>query len=332
MQGPWPGTDVSPKCLAGVSMKTFSGRRGFTLVELLVVIAIIGVLVALLLPAVQSARESARRMQCSNNLKQLGLAIHNYHDVFLAFPINTLPNSGPAPNWNDNSGFKHWSWMSRVLPFMEQQSLYQSLNVGDNTLRQSQQFIATQIKTYLCPSDDYSKRGPRTDGHNLANLSPPLPLGQTNYRGVSGSNWQWGDARWNPVRSIDSSADGLLVGDGIFYRVDYLRPRRMAMIGDGLSNTSMVGEDLPQLNTHCSWPYANHTQGTCAIWPNAKQANGKNFPPTDWPNVYSFHSQHPSGLNFAFADGAVTFVTNNVDIAIYRARATISTGEAAQSQ
>jgi hypothetical protein len=90
--------------------------------------------------------------------------------------------------------------MSRVLPFMEQQSLYQNLNVGTNTLRQSQQFIATQIKTFLCPSDDYSKRGPRTDGTNMANLSPPQPLGQTNYRGVSGSNWQWGDAGSGAMR------------------------------------------------------------------------------------------------------------------------------------
>jgi len=308
-------------------------RRGFTLVELLVVIAIIGVLVALLLPAVQSARESARRMQCGNNLKQIGLGIHNYHDTFNNFPINSLPNS-PAPNWNDNSGFKHWSWMSRILPFIEQQNLYANLNIEHNTLRQSQQYVATQIKSFLCPSDDYTKRGPRLDGHNLGTpaLSVPLPLGQTNYRGVSGANWQWGDARWNPVRSVDNAVDGLLNGDGLFYRQDYLRPRRMSMITDGLSNTSMVGEDLPQLNTHCSWPYSNHTQGTCAIWPNAKKADGTNFPPTDWPNVYSFHSRHPNGLQFAFADGSVTFVANNIDIAIYRARSTIGTGESVQSQ
>jgi prepilin-type N-terminal cleavage/methylation domain-containing protein/prepilin-type processing-associated H-X9-DG protein len=311
-------------------MRQSSLRRGFTLVELLVVIAIIGVLVALLLPAVQSAREAARRMQCGNNLRQIGVAVHNYIDTNSNFPYNYLPTSNPNPNWNDNSNFQHWSWMSRILPFIEQQNLYQNLNVGVNTLRQSQQYVSTQIKTFLCPSDDYSKKGPRLDGHNLGTpaLSVPLPLGQTNYRGVSGQNWQWGDARWNPIKSAtDPSLDGLLAGDGIFYRIDYLKPRRLAMITDGTSNTFMVGEDLPQLNTHCSWPYSNHTQGTCGIWPNAKQANGNPFPPTDWPNVYSFHSRHPGGLQFAFADGSVTFIPENIDKTIYRAMATIEGGE-----
>ena len=144
-------------------MRSLSLRRGFTLVELLVVIAIIGVLVALLLPAVQAARESARRMQCANNLRQIGLGTHNYHDVNLAFPFNYLPVTNPSPNWNDNSNFQHWSWLSRILPFIEQQNLYSTLNVGVNTLRQSQQGVGTQIKTFLCPSDDYTKKGPRLD-------------------------------------------------------------------------------------------------------------------------------------------------------------------------
>jgi len=311
-------------------MRSLSRLRAFTLVELLVVIAIIGVLVALLLPAVQSAREASRRMQCANNLKQIGLGVHNYHDTHGTFPINYLPTSNPAPNWNDNSNFPHWSWMSRILPYIEQQNLYQQLNVGVNTLRQSQPYVATQIKTFLCPSDDYARRGPRTDGHNLT-LNPPFPLGQTNYRGVSGANWAWGDARWNPIRStIDGSTDGLLAGDGIFYRIDYLKPRRFSMITDGTSNTFMCGEGLPQLNTHCSWPYANHTQGTCAIWPNAKQPNGQPYAATDWPNAYAFHSRHPNGLQFCFADGSVTFIANNIDIPTYRALATIQGGETIQ--
>ena len=311
-------------------MTLSSGRRGFTLVELLVVIAIIGVLVALLLPAVQAARESARRMQCSNNLKQMAIGIHNFHDTRLLFPHNTLPTS----NWADQSGGKNWSWISRILPFMEQQNLYNNLDIENKTLRQSQVYVATQVKTFLCPSDDYTRRGPRTDGHNLGTpaISPPLPLGQTNYKGVSGANWQWGEARWNPIVStIDgTSKDGLVAGDGLFYRKDDLKKLRMASITDGTSNTFMVGEDLPQKNTHCSWPYANHSNGTCAIWPNSKKTNGTEFTPTDWPNVYSFRSAHPNGLQFAFADGSVRFVPNSIDIAIYRALSTIAGNETSQ--
>ena len=89
----------------------------------------------------------------------------------------------------------------------------------------------------------------------------------------------------------------------------------------------MVGEDLPEWNTHNSWPYANHTQGTCAIWPNAKRPDGTRYDKTDWNNVYSFHSKHPNGLQFAFADGAVTFIPNNIDVPTYRALATIQSGE-----
>jgi prepilin-type processing-associated H-X9-DG protein len=185
----------------------------------------------------------------------------------------------------------------------------------------------------LCPSDDYTKRGPRLDGENLGfpPINPPLPLGQTNYRGVSGANWVYGDARWNPIKStIDGNTDGLTAGDGIFYRTDYLKPRRLAMITDGTSNTFLAGEDLPQRNQHCSWPYANHSQGTCAIYPNAKTPTGQFYDPTDWSNAYSFHSRHPSGLQFVFADGSVTFIADNIDIPTYRALATIQGGESVQ--
>lgn len=249
-------------------------QSGFTLVELLVVIAIIGVLVSLLLPAVQSAREAARRTQCSNNLRQIALGVHNYHDANGRFPINYLPVS--PVNWNDNSGFQHWSWMSRVLPFIEQQNLYVNLRVGENTLRQSQQWIATQIPTFLCPSDDLSRRGPRLDGHNLGTppLAQPLPLGQTNYRGVSGANWQWGDARWNPVRSVDGSGDGLTNGDGIFYRTDYLKPRRLAMITDGSSNTFMIGEDVPSITRTARGPMPTIPKARAPSGPTPSRPTG----------------------------------------------------------
>jgi prepilin-type N-terminal cleavage/methylation domain-containing protein len=104
--------------------------RGFTLVELLVVIAIIGVLVSLLLPAVQAAREAARRMQCSNNLHQIGMGMHNYHDVFLAFPVGVT--NSVAGNGNGSNG--NWTWPARLLPFVEQGTLYDQLRVGEGNI------------------------------------------------------------------------------------------------------------------------------------------------------------------------------------------------------
>src|SRR5262245_7551245 len=115
-----------PMLFPSPSRRAFS--RAFTLVELLVVIAIIGVLVALLLPAIQSARESARRMSCASNLRQIGLAMQNYHDTNQAFPIGTTnPNGGVTTVVNS-----HWTWPSRILPFIEQTGLYQQLNVGQD--------------------------------------------------------------------------------------------------------------------------------------------------------------------------------------------------------
>lgn len=311
-------------------MRTSPHQGGATLVEVLVVVAVIAALIALVFPAIQSAREASRRMQCASNLRQIAIGAQNYCDMFGVFPINYLPSRNPRPNWNDNSGFKHWSWLSRTLPFLEQQALYQTLNVGGNTLRQSERGIAAQVVLFLCPSDDYSHRGPRTDGDNLGTppLAAPLPLGHTNYKGVSGANWNWGDDRWNSVAStIDGSRDGLKSGDGMFYRSDFLTPRRLSSVSDGASSTFMIGEDLPRMNTHCSWPYANHSQGTCAIPPNARRPDGQHFEPDDWHNVYSFRSHHPYCLHFAFVDGSVKPVSNSVDSRVYRSCATIQGGD-----
>src|SRR5258708_30049909 len=128
-------------------MSPFSLRRGFTLVELLVVIAIIGVLVALLLPAVQAARESARRMQCQNNLKQMGLAMHTFHDTNQCLPPCAQSNTA-----------NRWGWQVAILPFIEQSSLFQQLGAPDLTTTASMPFPATpivqmKIPTYRCPTD-----------------------------------------------------------------------------------------------------------------------------------------------------------------------------------
>jgi prepilin-type N-terminal cleavage/methylation domain-containing protein len=316
------------------------GRRsGFTLIELLVVIAIVGILVALLLPAVQKVRESANRISCTNHLKQLGLAVHAYHNSQGYFPVNTLD----TVTWSNNWGGHNWSWLARILPYVEQEPLYRQANIPTNTLQESRAQCATQIPLFLCPSDPASHTGPRTDAYNLA----PTPVGQTNYKGVSGANWGWNstplpwdtdfgggscgaDARWVNA-SFDGSENGLNWGDGIFYRVDSHRPRRLSDVTDGTSNTFMIGEDVPAQNQHCSWPYANNANGTCGIGPNARRVDGTAYSPSDWPNVYSFHSLHPGGLLFAYADGSVHFIQEAIDLPTYRAMATMRSGEVVQA-
>jgi prepilin-type N-terminal cleavage/methylation domain-containing protein/prepilin-type processing-associated H-X9-DG protein len=320
---------------------------GFTLIELLVVIAIIGILIALLLPAVQKIREAAARMQCSNNLKQLALACHNYHDAEGRFPVNSLitdqQNNWVSPNW---------SWLARILPYIEQGNMYQEAGIPTQRLdggapiknpptNPTQIVVATQVKTFLCPSDD-SSQGPRTDRANLAGML----VGVTNYKGVAGANWGYyrlatlpndagrppniaTDARWINPSTINGSYNGLNDGDGIFFRADYRVKRRIADITDGTSNTFMIGEDIPSKNIHCAWPFANTATGTCAIAPNDKRLDGTEFAISDWPNLYSFRSRHLGGLQFAYADGSVHFISDTIPLSIYRAMATISGGEVA---
>jgi len=302
-----------------------SARRGFTLIELLVVIAIIAILIGLLAGAVQRIREAASRLQCRNNLKQIALATHAYHDTFSVLPVNTLP--GPLGPYDANN--PSWSWLARILPFIEQESLYRQGNIPTSTLYQSRETVATQVKLFLCPSDPYSNRGARTDDRNLGTFHPPnIPAGQTNYQGVGGANWNYGDPQWtNP--GINGSFDGLNYGDGIFYRYDWVAPKRIMDILDGASNTFMIAENLPEKTQWCSWPHANSSFGTCAIAPNVLGPGGKDYSPQDFANNIGFRSRHPGGLQFALADGSVHFVANSIELKLYRALATIQGGEVA---
>jgi prepilin-type N-terminal cleavage/methylation domain-containing protein/prepilin-type processing-associated H-X9-DG protein len=309
----------------------------FTLIELLVVIAIIAILIGLLVPAVQKVREAANRTQCINNLHQLALAVHAYHDVHKSYPPNTLILDRQS-NWNA----PNWSWLARILPYIEMNNLYVQGNIPNNTLLQSKDVVAAQIPVFLCPSDPTSASGPWTDRANLVGL----PVGLTNYKGVSGANWGlWSsaeakppndsggtligaDARWINPSTIDGSKNGLNDGDGIFFRTDYRHQRRIASVTDGTSNTFMIGEDVPSKDIHCAWPFANTASSTCAIAPNAKRPNGSEYASSDWPNTYSFHSWHQGGLHFALADGSVRFISDSISLPSYRALATIQGGEA----
>jgi prepilin-type N-terminal cleavage/methylation domain-containing protein len=313
----------------------------FTLIELLVVIAIIAVLIALLVPAVQKVREAAARSQCSNNLKQLALACHAYHDAQGTLPRNgarLYPETSHGPPQGTGCcglDAAHWSWLARLLPYIEQGTMAEQAGIPEGNMDASASVIevlAMVVPMFTCPSDESPRT--RTDD---ADVGAAAVMGVTSYKGVAGANW---GADYYPTdadfstsyRNVgtNGSFNGLERGDGIFWRGDIRSGSlRLTQISDGTSNTFMIGEDIPELILWNAWAYSNGSTATCAIPPNV----GVTIPPLgtadngDWPNRYSFRSRHPAGLNFANADGSVRFVTETVPLQIYQAMATINGGE-----
>ncbi|WP_237225564.1 DUF1559 domain-containing protein [Rubinisphaera sp. JC750] len=295
-----------------------SPRNGFTLIELLVVIAIIAILVALLLPAVQQAREAARRSSCKNNLKQIGLAMHNYHDTYNTLPpgsMNQNPNSlhGRAPNWN---------WMAHIAPFLELANAYDALNVGENPMAHLSDsrlgVLQTPVPAWRCPSDvgpelheDFVERKAR-DTVN----STDVPLVVANYLAVNSA----GNIR--PLPNNDGDGTTREVNDdatGAFYRNSKTRFRD---ITDGLSNTLIVGERIYEKSDGSgNRPAAGTGWLTCGADGNhnSRMASGLggghrllNCPENNECRR-AFLSNHKGGVQFVLADGSVRFISENID-------------------
>ncbi|MDW7995047.1 MAG: DUF1559 domain-containing protein [Gemmatales bacterium] len=331
--------------------------RGFTLIELLVVIAIIGLLMALLLPAIQRVREASNRMRCGSNLRQLAIACHNFENDF-----RTLPRTGfYNPQTNQFSGccgssLPLWSWIARLLPYIEQQQLYNQIAAlqGGNfdlvTLDQATQgqggnrsgppnLLAVNIDVLFCPSDRARGQSPLNNRANIGHF-----LGLTNYAGNAGTNWcgaSWGaDSPYNvnnaqPPGPLGANCDVFNAGtNGLFSRLDIYHEPRLAIsdITDGSSNTFMIGEQIPDLDVHAGgWAYSNHVTKTCWIPPNYRMEGQNPGPaPGSWPSVYSFRSRHIGGTQFVMADASIRFIRAGIDINVYRAAATKQGGETLQ--
>jgi prepilin-type N-terminal cleavage/methylation domain-containing protein/prepilin-type processing-associated H-X9-DG protein len=307
-------------------MLRVSRRVGFTLIELLVVIAIIAVLIGLLLPAVQKVREAASRMQCSNNLKQIGLACHTYHDAFNYFPINRVGNYD-QPNafggWGPTS--KDWSWLSALLPFIEQNNLHTSGNIP-NVAVNSTTAIQQTVPTFHCPSDSL----PNQINTNV--YWGGLLVGTTNYFSVGGANQAYGTF---VNIGVNGQYEPFWKGDGIIYYMNWEKPNRMADVTDGTSNTWLVGERAWNSAMNCpgcwsgEWGWAGSINLTCAIPLNYSAPIGNKSPANYWPDQYGFTSRHSGGANFARADGSVVFVSDSIALPTYRAMATLNGGEVA---
>ncbi len=304
--------------------KIRSPKFGFTLVELLVVIAIIGILIALLLPAVQSAREAARRMQCSNNLKQIGLALHNYHTAHKTLPYGA--------NFGQGTGA---TWAAMILPYLEQQNVYDAF---DFTLpvwhAQNEQAVQSVIPAYICPSDPAAgeplqggriQTGSRNPGKSMG-LWYPTSMGPTRdgtNPSVSCVFCQHGVGSFCCANTSDYGPDGVGVMDR------YSRAVKFSAITDGLTSTLLAGETLPE---QCTFNGAyNHNfpiNGTSIPMNTFEESvDGWN---NLWYTACGFKSRHPGGANFLMCDSSVHFFSDTIDYRLYNELGTRAGGEIAQ--
>ncbi|MEP3479130.1 MAG: DUF1559 domain-containing protein [Fuerstiella sp.] len=292
--------------------------RGFTLIELLVVIAIIAILVSLLLPAVQQAREAARRTQCKNNLKQLGLALHNYHDVHRTFPSGWIAVDGNQQSAHEGQSGAGWGTM--ILPQMEQGNLYSqfdsNLSITDPV---NIVFVTTVIPAFQCPSDPKPDSWQITEEGDDTNVLATLPT--ANYVGVFGPEEL--DGCENAAGTAPVSAAGQCLGDGFFYHNSSVKLRDVT---DGTTNTFMIGERKTDetLGWFTTWP------GVVAEGEEAFQrvlGSADHVPNSPAAHFDDMSSNHVGGAQFCLGDGSVRFVSENIDDGLYKSLSTIQNGE-----
>jgi prepilin-type N-terminal cleavage/methylation domain-containing protein/prepilin-type processing-associated H-X9-DG protein len=315
-----------------------SRRRAFTLVELLVVIAIIGVLVALLLPAVQAAREAARRASCLNNMKNLALGALNHEGAHKYFPLNYDGfgyAAGARPDEENGS-----SWIVGTLPYLEQQAIFDRFKSNNGFVGRfnpsnggaaggSQQGIArntpemralmqTPLDLLRCPSDEVTAQ-PGDQQFQWEGV----PVTLTNYKGNAGSGWVYG--KWQGDRN-DNVASA--PANGIFFRANYVTPVKISHISDGTSNTFLIGEDLPTYNGHNVAYFSNGCWLTTDAPMNyMPPITSPNYLRDNYADLFGFRSNHMGGAQFAMADGSVRFYDEGMDYTLYQALSTKAGGE-----
>lgn len=341
------------------------GVRGFTLIELLVVIAIIAVLIALLLPAVQMAREAARRAQCQNNLKQIGLAVANYADVYKVFP----PDGG---RWGDPSWAAHtecdWSMKVHLLPYLEQKAHYQAFNFshsgmwgpgpGDNWMGDPGDANATakmiKLGVFLCPSDSHRDHpDPRSTSQNYSAQQGGERFFSPQAGGwlANGPTYGYGaDTCCNGPLGIRHVTDGTAntaifsewVRGGMGAGANQAIKDPKAAVWNANGPSAWATEDdymnACAQSTSFNWDYT----GEIWWWANggrgsglgfSKRPNQKSCEPGWWNFDLTFapSSMHPGGVNAVFLDGTVRFIGDSIDLRVYRALGTRAGGEVSDS-
>jgi prepilin-type N-terminal cleavage/methylation domain-containing protein len=323
--------------------KRLAGSTGFTLIELLVVVAIIGILISLLLPAVKMTREAARRTTCASNLRQIGTALHNYHETEGSFPPGNYAETAGVCTGGQRPGVDYdpedrANWMIAILPYVEQGTLYETYNFQTyNEAPDNRQVRETSVPVYVCPNDVDTNQlvmpamGAAQDDPTWG-MSVPYKPGS--YRGVAGRS----DGRQFLDWSMDVSYPREWRGPIHMVGVLGFTTERMADIRDGASNTLMVGESITKTNPgyRTLWAYSYAFYSLSSVTPQKRilygdydRCRAHDDTGHSLPCRRGWGSGHGDGLHFLFADASVHYVSTSTDVELLAQLATIDGGERA---